>query len=652
MKKNYFYLALLSAVLLFSLLHLLPSETIQEKQELKPLEYEVTVVLKLVQVFITDNKGKPVMDLSKDDFLVYDNGKLQTITDFERHILAQPGKLSPPEKKEEEELLETEIPAAQEMASRMNRKFFLLLDISFNDGLGMIKSKKAALHFMDTQVQPMDEIAFITYSTISGLGVREYLTTDHEKIRKAIQRTRELPGGLEGEGEITAANELIKRQILRYLEEIRLFAKSLRYIPGYKNIIFFSSGIDRTLLYDSDDPSIRYELEGLSRELSTSSCPVYTVNTEGMRALAKPAEGRGDHSLRMISDLSGGKYFMDVARYEKISEEIQNVTSNYYVLGYYVNEKWDGKYHEIEVKVKREGCLVHAQNGYYNPEPFRKLTKFEKQLHLIDLALSDKPYFQDPLHFPLTALPFSGQEDSNIILISKIPSEIIEQTGEEESEIVALVFDQDNNIVASSDKEVDFSKIPKETFYPWASLSLPPGEYKCRMVIRNLNTGKGAVGASSAVISESPGSGIKLYQPLLLAQGEKISYLELPQKRKEAGGEAVLYEIYPFLAGKYVPLLEEIPRQTSKVLAAVRCTTFSIPDPEIEISAYLIDPITSERSYLSYSVLSVDSKEEAKIFLLDIELPELRTGEYTLEIAAEEVRTQSRSEAKTDLKVK
>lgn len=652
MKRNSFYLALLSTALLFSLHHLLPSETVQEKQELKPLEYEVTVVLKLVQVFVTDNKGKPVTDLSKDDFLVYDNGKLQRITDFERHILPQPEKLSPPEKKEEEKLLETEIPPAQEMASRMNRKFFFLVDLSFNDGLGMIKSKKAALHFMDTHVQPTDEIAFITYSTISGLGVREYLTTDHEKIRMAIKKTRELPGGIEGEGETTSANELIKRQILKYLEEIRLFAKSLRYIPGYKNIIFFSSGIDRTFLYDSDDPSIRYELEGLSRELSTSSCPVYTVNTEGMKALAKPAQQRGDHSLRMISELSGGKYFHDVARYEQITEEIQDVTSNYYVLGYYVNEKWDGKYHEIEVKVKREGCLVHSQSGYYNPEPFRKFTKFEKQLHLIDLALSDKPHFQDPLYFPLHALPFSDNEDSNIALISKIPSGIIEQTGEEESEIVALVFDQDNNIAASSNTEVDFSKMPKKTLYPWVTLSLPPGEYKCRMVIRNLNTGKGAVSASPAVISEPSDSGIKLYPPLLLARGEKISYLELPQKRREAGEEAVLYEIYPFLSDKYVPLLEEIPREKSKVLAAVLCATFNIPDPEIDISAYLVDPIINERASLSYSVLSVASKEETKIFLFDIQLPELRTGEYSLEIVAEEVKTRSRSEVKTEFRVK
>jgi len=652
MKKSYFYLALLSAVLLFSLHHLLPSETVQERQELKPLEYEVTVVLKLVQVFVTDNKGKPVMDLSKDDFLVYDNGKLQTITEFERHVLPQPEKLSPPEIKEKERLLETEIPPAQEMATRMNRKFFLLLDISFNDGLGMIKSKKAALHFMDTQVQPTDEIAFITYSTISGLGVREHLTTDHEKIRKAIQKTRELPGGIEGEGEITAANELIKRQILEYLEEIRLFAKSLRYIPGYKNIIFFSSGIDRVFLYDSDDPSIRYELEGLSRELSTSSCPVYTVNTEGMRALAKPHASRGDHSLRMISDLSGGKYFMDVARYEQISEEIQDVTSNYYVLGYYINEKWDGEYHEIKVKVKREGCQVHSQSGYYNPEPFRKFTKFEKQLHLIDLALSDKPQFQDPVHFPLIALPFHKKEDSNIVLISKIPSEIIEQTGEGESEIVALAFDEDNTIAASSDKEVDLSKMPRDTLYPWAVLSLPPGEYKCRLVIRNMDTGKGAVGASPVMVSEPEDQGIMLYPPLLLVQGEKISYFELPQKRKEEGAEAVLYEIYPFLSKNYIPLFEEIPRETSKFLAAVRCATFSIPEPEIDISAHLIDPMTTERISLSHSVLLVDSKEETKIYLLEIQLPELRTGEYTLEIAAEEVKTHSKSEVATQFRVR
>lgn len=219
----------------------------------------------------------------------------------------------------------------------------------------------------------------------------------------------------------------------------------------------------------------------------------------------------------------------------------------------------------------------------------------------------------------------------------------MEQTGEAESEIVALAFDQDNNIAASSDKEVDFSKMPRDTLYPWAVLSLPPGEYKCRLVIRNLNTGKGAVGAIPAVISEPKDPGIMLFPPLLLVEGEKISYFELPQKRKETGKEAVLYEIYPFLSDKYVPLLGEIPRETSKILAAVRSSTLNIPSPEIDLSVYLIDPITMEQIPLSHSVLSAETKDDMKIFLLELQLPELRTGEYMLEISAEELSAQSKS---------
>ena len=41
-----------------------------------------------------------------------------------------------------------------------------------------------------------------------------------------------------------------------------------------------------------------------------------------------------------------GEYFGDVTSYEAIAEKIQNVTSNYFVLGYYIDEKWDGKYHD------------------------------------------------------------------------------------------------------------------------------------------------------------------------------------------------------------------------------------------------------------------------------------------------------------------
>lgn len=62
----------------------------QKNEDQGEIQHEVTVTLKLVQVYVTDKKGDPVVDLEKEDFLIFDNGKKQVITEFERHILQFP----------------------------------------------------------------------------------------------------------------------------------------------------------------------------------------------------------------------------------------------------------------------------------------------------------------------------------------------------------------------------------------------------------------------------------------------------------------------------------------------------------------------------------------------------------------------------------
>ena len=56
----------------------------------KPLEHNVAVTLKLVQVYVTDRHGKPIQDLRKSDFHVTDKGIPVTITEFEKHVLEPP----------------------------------------------------------------------------------------------------------------------------------------------------------------------------------------------------------------------------------------------------------------------------------------------------------------------------------------------------------------------------------------------------------------------------------------------------------------------------------------------------------------------------------------------------------------------------------
>ncbi|NIO21805.1 MAG: hypothetical protein GTN76_14020, partial [Candidatus Aenigmarchaeota archaeon] len=83
------------------------------------------------------------------------------------------------------EIITTPIPPAQVL---LPRKFFLLFDFAFNNGIGLEKARKAALHFIDTQLQPQDEICLLSYSAMKSLTLHENLTADHEAVRQAVKR--------------------------------------------------------------------------------------------------------------------------------------------------------------------------------------------------------------------------------------------------------------------------------------------------------------------------------------------------------------------------------------------------------------------------------------------------------------------------------
>ena len=74
--------------------------------------------------------------------------------------------------------------------------------------------------------------------------------------------------------------------------------------------------------------------------------------------------------LQEFAVASGGRYFPDVKNIESIADTVDNLTANFYVLDYYVNQQWDGKYHKIRIKVNKPGYIVYVQEGYFNPKPY------------------------------------------------------------------------------------------------------------------------------------------------------------------------------------------------------------------------------------------------------------------------------------------
>jgi VWFA-related protein len=441
----------------------------------------------------------------------------------------------------------------------MPRRFFLFFDLAFNNGIGIEKAKKAAFHFIDTQLQANDEIALISYSALKGLKLHEYLTTDHQKVRRILNRfgLGQIAGSAESfeseywqvkagvnpidasrSGSVFDAKGLEPRQIR---EEIKLqarnfgqrlldMAKALRYIPGNKYILFLSSGVPYSLVYGIQSPFgeigvgewgeswLIRKFEDVLKEMSSANCIIYALDTQEVgTTIGGDARTQGTFTLQKMTSATGGKYFANINNYEKHLQDIQDLTGCTYVLGYYVDDAQDGAYHKINIEVTRPGLRVHAQKGYFNPKPFGEYTGLERMLHLVDLALSQEPLFQTPVRFPLQVVPCLAESKKNLCLAAAVSVDKIREVLAGKSEFVVVIFDQNDNIVTLKRNEKETYSFDKEELAFEASFSLPPGKYKCRLVIRNLKTGLGAVASVTAVILDEEPSNDREILPLFEA---------------------------------------------------------------------------------------------------------------------------------------
>ena len=676
-------------ILLFLLIVFLPAA--------QQLKHEIAVTLKLIQVFVLDKDGRPVKNLTPDDFKVYDNKKLQNITEFEFHQL-----VSQTEPGQEAEVLTVAPSSAGE--GDMNRKFFLFFDLVNNNTRGFVKAQEAAFHFLDTVVQPTDEVGVLSYSVLKQLTMHEYLGKDMDAVRKVINQIgglgrvgraenfealiyREMsgeqaldaaeqsqpvkegvPAHLRNVGEGTGAmgergwesnsrfnRERFKNLVNNMFDRLADLAKALRYIEGHKHIVLFSSGVPYSLIHGLEtsspgqftslgmDAILRDKYQKMLRELSNSNTTIFSLNTEGLATnMNLPSHQKGESTLRSISKFTGGRFLGNVQNYSEIISDIQNYTAYYYVLGYYINESWDGRFHELKVELARPGCEVMAQRGYFNPKPFKEYTKVEKQLHLIDLALSETSLLQAPIRLSAAALSLSIGGQPGVTVMALIDGDQISKAMKKEAEIYFLVIDEKENIRDVRMQGVKVASLKGKDAYFYAMRPLEPGKYRYRVVLRDTETGAGAVGQAEREILPSVEHGLQIYPPLLLASGKSGLFIRgfVPQSEK---GKFPLMDYFPFDPEKNYPVLDVIPGDGSNIQALLHCAMPGLDKPALKFTAKLIMAETGQSFALPLSILSGKKDGDMGTLLTEIQLPSLPPGEYRLDIRAEDTASGAAS---------
>ncbi len=308
---------------------------VPDQRETESIRVEIALVT--VPVSVTDSTGRFITGLTQADFQLFEDGKLHDIAGFSA----------------------TEEPF----------NVALLIDTSRSTRglLGAIR--KAARSFVD-QLQPQDRVLIVTFDErVKFLGD---FTNDRRQLQRSINSVKT--------SYLTSIYDAISLTI----------NEKLAPLEGRKAIVVFSDGVDTWSKHASDENTLDL--------VARSGVAVYAVQYNAANIGGPPTSPyllprryfssgfvSGGQSqprieferyriasnfLRAVALQSGGRHL--VAEFIEDSERafslIADELRHQYALEYYsTNERQDGGYRTISVRLKREGLAVRARKGYLAP---------------------------------------------------------------------------------------------------------------------------------------------------------------------------------------------------------------------------------------------------------------------------------------------
>lgn len=270
------------------------------------------VDVKLVNVFATvvDENGRPVADLGKNDFRIFEDGNPEKIAVFDQ---------------------ESELPLS----------IVLALDASLSTRRQLKEELEYARTFVHSILRPVDRVALYQFNEWVDEVVP--FTNDRRRIDRGIKRVR-----------IGAATALY--------DAIYLGSRTLLDRDGRKVMVLISDGGD-TLSTTPYRDALRAAQEA---EAIVYSIIIVPIHAQAGRNTA------GEHALIQLSQDTGGKHYY-AGSAEQLQEAFQQISRelrNQYLLAYYPARRLSSsEFRRIQVRVDREDLSVRHRTGYYTSKP-------------------------------------------------------------------------------------------------------------------------------------------------------------------------------------------------------------------------------------------------------------------------------------------
>ena len=529
---------------LFTLLAQAPAQPPQSPQPPQPsVTFRVEVNYVEIDANVVDAQGNFVRNLTRDDFQIIEDGKPQSLTAFSMVDI-------PIERPDPPLFAKAAIPpdVVSNKTPFEGRVFVLVIDDLHTRFNRTARSRAAARQFVERYVGANDMVAVVNTSGF-GKAMQDF-TNNRQLALRAIDAAM----GNKADSSVTAAlqdyymnrdtpgaasnanasfNEMQRynnaRNTMRTLRNLAEYMSGMR--GRRKAVVFFSEGINYNVVDPFNNPhatDVQREMRDLIASATRANVNVYTVDPRGVATGMEDAieiggfptdnsinatqlteELRLEHdSLRVVADETGGFAVLNQNDFRTAFSRILGDNSSYYVLGYYpTNDKRDGRFRNVQVKVLKPGLRVRATRGYVAPVAKKEASKAEADA-------KTSPALRDALESPIpisgltlnaVAAPFKG--DGNKVAIA-LAIEIdgraltFRQTPQglfaDDLEVTLFAADSKDGKVKDGARDVfnlglkpqTHAIVSQSAFRIVRRIQVPPGKYQLRIGARESGAGK------------------------------------------------------------------------------------------------------------------------------------------------------------------
>ena len=406
--------------------------------------FRVNVDLVQVDAVVTDKDGRPVDDLTADDFIVLQDYQSQDITSFSMIRMIEPSvrPAAVPEMpvRKQTGLIPPPPPPLKLRREQIRRTIALVIDdlgLSFE---GSVRVRESLQKWVDKEMRPGDLVAIIL--TGSGMGALQQFTADKRMLHAAIERiTYNLSGrvGVSSFAPISSAEPVMSDDAteernmaltLGTFGSIQYVLTGLEKISGRKSLILFSESMGNfsesaammrtgTLSVDRER-FVRDHLQRLIDEANRAAVVIHAIDPRGviydgptaedslggmtgeeigseMAARSNELESSRD-GMWELTRLTGGLFEYNRNDIDGALQQVADDGEVYYLLGYQPDEKTisrmkEGKrqFHSIKVRVKRPGLSVRSRSGFFGTTDY------------VEEPLTRREIMRDALYSPFTS---------------------------------------------------------------------------------------------------------------------------------------------------------------------------------------------------------------------------------------------------------